>query len=60
MKINTESEVRKRYAAGARMAEEKLCCPVEYKTEFLEVIPQEVIRRPLIGGEIDRSRSACG
>src|SRR5438046_6506736 len=43
--INAESEVRKRYAAGARAAEVKLCCPVDYNTEYLKVIPQEVIER---------------
>ena len=41
--INAESEVRKRYAAGAQAAEAKLCCPVDYNTEYLKVIPQEVI-----------------
>ena len=43
--INAESEVRKRYAAGAQATEAKLCCPVDYNTEFLTVIPQEVIER---------------
>src|SRR5438132_8494703 len=43
--INAESEVRKRYAAGAKLTEAKLCCPVDYKTEYLMVIPQEVIER---------------
>jgi arsenite methyltransferase len=43
--INAESEVRKRYAAGAHAAEAKLCCPVDYNTEYLKVIPQEVIER---------------
>ncbi|HEV2839879.1 MAG TPA: methyltransferase domain-containing protein [Chthoniobacterales bacterium] len=43
--INAESEVRKRYAAGAKAAEAKLCCPVDYNTEYLKAIPQEVIER---------------
>jgi len=43
--INAESEVRKRYAAGAQAAEARLCCPVDYNTEYLKVIPQEVIER---------------
>ena len=43
--INAESEVRKRYAAGAKTAEAKLCCPVDYNAEYLKVIPQEVIER---------------
>ena len=43
--INAESEVRKRYAAGAQATEAKLCCPVDYDPEYLKVIPQEVIER---------------
>ena len=43
--INAESEVRKRYAAGSKATEAKLCCPVDYNTEYLKVIPQEVIER---------------
>jgi arsenite methyltransferase len=43
--FNAESEVRKRYAAGAQASEAKLCCPVDYNTEYLKVIPQEVIER---------------
>src|SRR5437588_2851598 len=43
--INAESEVRKRYAAGAQATESKLCCPVDYKTDYLKVIPQEGIER---------------
>jgi SAM-dependent methyltransferase len=43
--INAESEVRKRYAAGAQATEAKLCCPVDYNTEYLKVIPLEVIER---------------
>jgi SAM-dependent methyltransferase len=43
--INAEFEVRKRYAAGAQTTEARLCCPVDYNTEYLKVIPQEVIER---------------
>jgi ubiquinone/menaquinone biosynthesis C-methylase UbiE len=43
--INAESEVRKRYAAGAQATEAKLCCPVDYNAEYLKVIPNEVIER---------------
>src|SRR6266513_1741460 len=43
--INAEFEVRKRYAAGAQATEAKLCCPVDYNTEYLKVIPKEVIDR---------------
>jgi arsenite methyltransferase len=40
-----ESAVRERYAAGAKSTEPRLCCPVDYKAEYLDVIPQEVIDR---------------
>jgi len=43
--INAETAVRERYAAGAKEAEAKLCCPVDYNPEYLKVIPQEVIDR---------------
>src|SRR3989442_12354939 len=41
----TERIVRERYAAGARAAEAKLCCAVNYGAEYLTAIPQEVIER---------------
>jgi len=42
---DVERAVRERYsdAAGERTAE--LCCPVEYDTRYLEVIPEEIIER---------------
>src|SRR6476469_8370217 len=43
--INAESEVRKRYAAGAQATEARLCCPVDYNADYLKVIPREVIER---------------
>jgi len=43
--LNAEAAVRERYTAGAKAAEAKLCCPVDYNTELLKVIPQEVIER---------------
>src|SRR3712207_6487740 len=43
--LNAESAVRARYAAGAHAPEAKLCCPVDYNTECLKIIPQEVIER---------------
>ena len=43
--FNAEAAVRDRYAAGAKTAESKLCCPVDYDHELLKVIPQEVIDR---------------
>jgi len=52
--INAESEVRKRYAAGAHATEAKLCCPVDYNTDYLKVIPKEVIERDYGCGDPSR------
>ena len=43
--MNAESAVRERYAAGAQSTESRLCCPIEYDSEYLKVIPKEVIER---------------
>src|SRR5438874_499716 len=43
--INAETAVRERYAARAKSPEAKLCCLVDYTSEYLKVIPQEVIDR---------------
>src|SRR6266702_502518 len=39
----TETIVRERYAAVAKSREAELCCPVNCESEYLEVIPREVI-----------------
>lgn len=53
-RLNAESAVRARYAAGAKAAEAKLCCPIDYNTEYLRVIPQEVIDRDYGCGDPSR------
>ncbi|MFH1922085.1 MAG: methyltransferase domain-containing protein [Planctomycetota bacterium] len=40
-----EVSVHARYAAAAGQVEAALCCPGEYRGEYLEVIPQEIIDR---------------
>src|SRR5437667_7134408 len=52
--INAEAEVRKRYAAGANLTERKICCPVDYDSEYLKVIPREVIERDYGCGDPSR------
>src|SRR6266566_1212005 len=49
-----EGIVRLRYAAGARERADKLCCPVDYKSKYLTVIPQEVIERDYGCGDSSR------
>jgi arsenite methyltransferase len=50
----TETIVRERYAAGAQKRLDKLCCPVDYESEFLKVIPEEVIERDYGCGDPSR------
>ncbi|TWT67493.1 methyltransferase domain-containing protein [Allorhodopirellula solitaria] len=40
-----ESSVYQRYAAAAQAVEPALCCPVEYSTDLLKAIPDEIIER---------------
>src|ERR687887_2481993 len=49
-----ETVVRQRYAAGAKERAEKLCCPVDYNSDYLRVIPQEVIERDYGCGDPSR------
>jgi arsenite methyltransferase len=49
-----ETIVRQRYAAGAKEPADKLCCPVDYKSEYLKVIPQEVVERDYGCGDPSR------
>jgi len=50
----TETIVRQRYAIGAKERADKLCCPVEYDSEYLKVIPPEVIERDYGCGDPSR------
>ncbi len=50
----TETIVRQRYAIGAKERADKLCCPVDYESEYLKVIPQEVIERDYGCGDPSR------
>lgn len=49
-----ETIVRQRYAAGAKERADKLCCPVDYDSDYLRVIPQEVIERDYGCGDPSR------
>jgi len=40
-----ERSVYDRYAAAARQREEALCCPVEYSSDYLANLPEEIIER---------------
>src|SRR5438094_8804578 len=49
-----ERIVRQRYAAGAKERADKLCCPVNYDSEYLKVIPPEVNERDYGCGDPSR------
>jgi arsenite methyltransferase len=49
-----ETVVCQRYAAGAKERSEKLCCPVDYDSEYLSIIPQEVVERDYGCGDPSR------
>jgi SAM-dependent methyltransferase len=49
-----ETIVRQRYAAGAKGRADKLCCPVDYDSEYLKVIPPEVTERDYGCGDPSR------
>ncbi len=42
---DTEAIVEERYSAAAQEREPALCCPVQYESAFLDVIPREIIER---------------
>lgn len=43
--IDIEQVVNAKYGLAAQRREEELCCPVEYNTRFLDVIPEEIRER---------------
>ncbi len=45
MSTSQEQAVKDRYTEGASERVEALCCPTQYNTQFLKVIPQVVIDR---------------
>ncbi len=49
-----ETIVRRRYAAGAKERADKLCCPVDYNSNYLNAIPKEVIERDYGCGDPSR------
>ena len=43
--MNIENTVKERYSQGARERQEALCCPVDYDTGLLALLPEEIIAR---------------
>jgi ubiquinone/menaquinone biosynthesis C-methylase UbiE len=51
---NLEQTVHERYSDAAKAPADKLCCPVEYDSRLLEVIPEEIIERDYGCGDPSR------
>ncbi|OGW87474.1 MAG: methyltransferase [Omnitrophica bacterium RIFCSPLOWO2_01_FULL_45_10b] len=51
---NIEQAVRERYAQGAKVREEALCCPTNYDPKYLKVIPQEILEKDYGCGDPSR------
>jgi len=43
--LDVEQAVRQRYSAASKDTEPSLCCPVDYNTDLLQVLPEEIIQR---------------
>lgn len=43
--MDVEQAVRERYSAASQAAEASLCCPVNYDSRYLEVLPDEIVER---------------
>lgn len=44
-RISIENAVRERYAKGASVKEEALCCPTSYDPKYLKMIPKEILEK---------------
>ena len=40
-----EASVAKRYSTAAESQQQALCCPVQYRQEYLDAVPQEILDR---------------
>jgi ubiquinone/menaquinone biosynthesis C-methylase UbiE len=54
MTIDIEVTVTERYSEGARERQESLCCPVDYDSGLLAMLPQEIIERDYGCGDPSR------
>jgi SAM-dependent methyltransferase len=43
--LNVEDVVLDRYAKGARATDRNLCCPTDYESRYLQILPNAVIER---------------
>jgi arsenite methyltransferase len=43
--LDVERAVRERYSQAAQQTVRALCCPVDYRSEYLKILPQEILER---------------
>ncbi|MGF1580990.1 MAG: methyltransferase domain-containing protein [Gemmataceae bacterium] len=43
--LNQELAVVERYTTGAQEVQAALCCPVDYETKYLEILPEEILMK---------------
>ena len=52
--MNQENTVLERYSEGANKRQESLCCPVDYQTDLLKMLPEEIIEKDYGCGDPSR------
>ena len=52
--MNKENAVLERYSEGASKRQESLCCPVDYQTDLLKMLPEEIIEKDYGCGDPSR------
>ena len=53
-KLNVEQAVRERYSAASKVAQPSLCCPTSYDSQYLNVLPDELVERDYGCGDPSR------
>ncbi len=52
--MDVKSSVLERYSEGAKSQQADLCCPVDYNTELLKILPKEILERDYGCGDPSR------
>ena len=52
--VSVESSVLQRYSEGAKVAQDSLCCAVEYDNDLLRILPDEIIKKDYGCGDPSR------
>jgi len=52
--LNVEHAVRQRYSAASQQVQPALCCPVQYDSRYLTVLPAEILERDYGCGDPSR------